>query len=88
MRPSLRRGARAGVRSPRHTAWVTPSQQQFFQIAAGLIPVLMFGGVIVDRVRTPPEHFERRRHGWIAVAIFGAGVMAVFAEITAIRGER
>jgi protein-S-isoprenylcysteine O-methyltransferase Ste14 len=61
-------------------------EREFFQIAAGLLPVLLFGGVLIsrdalDRTR-PPSQWQL-----IETTLFVIlGVLAIYAEIRAING--
>jgi hypothetical protein len=62
-------------------------EQAFFQIAAGLIPLLTFGGVLISRPRQLGTY--ERRTGWERLLgqflpIFG--VIAIGAEVFAISG--
>jgi uncharacterized membrane protein YidH (DUF202 family) len=55
----------------------------FYEIAATLIPLLLFGGVFAERSRPPAEHWERR-HDRTTMAILVAGIIAMLAEVLAI----
>jgi hypothetical protein len=62
-------------------------EQAFFQIAVGLLPVLLFGGIFVTRPRTlrpwePRTRFERL----VGESIPFLGIIAVAAEVYAITG--
>lgn len=61
-------------------------EREFFQIAAGLLPVLLFGGVLINR-----DGLDRTRplSGWQfleAMLFVFLGVLAIYAEIRAING--
>jgi hypothetical protein len=63
-------------------------EREFFQLAAGLIPVLLFGGVLVNRVSLP-RHRERTQSFWqIAemILVFALGLLALYAETRALNG--
>jgi hypothetical protein len=55
----------------------------FFEFAAALIPALIFGGLISDRLKPPrgPSHLP---FGWILIALFLSGLFLVYAETRAI----
>lgn len=55
----------------------------FYEIAATLIPLLLFGGVFAERSRPPVDNWERR-HDRATIVIFLAGLIAVLAEVLAI----
>ncbi|HSR94087.1 MAG TPA: hypothetical protein VLK56_04415 [Solirubrobacterales bacterium] len=55
----------------------------FFQVAVGLIPVLMFGGAVAELRNRPRQRPNPRPFGLALTAILAAGVIA---EIIAIRG--
>lgn len=59
--------------------------QPFFAFAAGLIPLLLFGGVVADRWKPPPS--TRREWPWqcIAVVVVLVAAVAVEAEVVAVR---
>src|SRR4051812_19086600 len=57
----------------------------FFQIAVALIPVLLFGGVLIERLREPPDPFEAR-HRTVAIAMYVLVPFVLAAELAAIRG--
>jgi hypothetical protein len=61
----------------------TGSQETFFQIAATLIPILIFSGVIAERGGPQPrDSYRRLRFFAIGIPIFGA--FAVMAEMVSI----
>jgi hypothetical protein len=63
-----------------------PSDEKaFFEIAATLIPLLLFGGVIVDRLRPPRDKEWRSWHSAVAFYLPVFGASAILAEITAIQ---
>src|SRR4051812_16092691 len=59
------------------------NEQAFFQVAATLIPVLLLGGVLLERLQPPPGPLTRH-----SVSLFGAiligGVLVIWGEATAI----
>jgi hypothetical protein len=63
-----------------------PSEEKaFFEIAATLIPLLLFGGIIADRLRPPSEEDWRSWHSAVAFYIPLFGACAILAEVTAIQ---
>jgi uncharacterized protein YhhL (DUF1145 family) len=59
-------------------------ERAFFEIAATLIPLLLFGGVFVERVR-PPQEKRGALHLLATMSILLFGIFALFAEAAAIR---
>jgi hypothetical protein len=59
------------------------NQVAFFEIAATLIPLLLFGGIVADRVR-PNENHDERQLSIFGSLIAGLGCYAVLAEAVAI----
>ena len=57
----------------------------FFEIAATLIPILLFGGVLVDRSRPPTDGKWSPPHVCLALALPLFGSLALLAEVIAIR---
>jgi hypothetical protein len=55
----------------------------FFQIAATLIPILLFGGVVIDRLR-PGTNVTLRQIKPYALWIPAIGAIAIVGEVTAI----
>jgi hypothetical protein len=55
----------------------------FFDLAATLIPILLLGGVVADRLR-PKEQQLSAHHQWVAVALTGLTGLAVTSEVAAI----
>jgi MFS family permease len=84
-----RRGICGGMRSP--GASVLPPSipsmdhdpRLFFQVAAALIPTLVFGGFLTDRLR-PPEDWDLRRRSWPALLLMFCAFFVLLAEVTAI----
>jgi hypothetical protein len=63
-----------------------PAQQQaFFEVAATLIPQVLLGGVLLERLQPPKSDEYTGRHVAIGIAIFLVGSFVVFAEVVAIR---
>ncbi len=59
------------------------NQVAFFEIAATLIPILLFGGVVAERLR--PKDSEPAKRTWLfSVAIPVIGAIAITAEVVAI----
>jgi hypothetical protein len=56
----------------------------YYEIAATLIPILLFGGVVTDRLIPPRDAEWQQRHDVATWALLAAGVLAVTAEIMAI----
>ena len=64
---------------------VTRDPALFFQIAAGLIPVLLFGSVLTDKLEPPKFVRQQTARGWaFFVLLLVLGNVVVLAEITAI----
>jgi len=65
---------------------LAPSNEvAFFEIAATLIPILLFGGVITERIQPPSEKKWRYLHIFMAPYFPLFGALALFAEALAIR---
>lgn len=61
----------------------TGSQETFFQIAATLIPILIFSGVVAERGGPQPrDSYRRIRFFAVGIPLFGA--LAVMAEMVSI----
>jgi hypothetical protein len=67
-------------------ATLPPSNEiAFFKIAVVLIPVLLFGGIAIDRLRPPPTAGFTGWHALVAGLIPAFGALAIGAEATAIQ---
>src|SRR5262245_48706807 len=58
--------------------------QSFFQIAATLIPVLLFGNVLVNRQAPKDSEVLRRPYCYVAIPLLA--MFAIAGEMLAIRG--
>lgn len=61
-------------------------ERAFFEIAATLIPLLLFGGVVIDRTKPPPTSKWTNRHDFVGMVFVLFGGIAVWAETVAIGG--
>jgi hypothetical protein len=61
-------------------------ERAFFEIAATLIPLLLFGGVVIDRTRPPARSKWTDRHDFVGMVFVLVGGVAVWAETIAIGG--
>ena len=69
-----------------HTHQMT-GEQGFFQIATGLIPALLFGGLLFNRAHLPDKSKPFRDvDGLAMVGIAALGFLSIVAEATAISG--
>lgn len=60
------------------------SERAFFEIAATLIPLLLFGGVLIERARPPALRDWKREHESLALVLAAFGAVAILAEALAI----
>lgn len=58
--------------------------RSFYEIAATLIPLLVFGGVVTERVIPPKGRWKALHFGAAVWAVPASGFYAIFAEILAI----
>ena len=60
-------------------------ESAFFEIAATLIPLLLFGGILVERIKPPPQKRWRERHEYLVLLLIVFGGLTLIAEAAAIR---
>ncbi|MGH3426419.1 MAG: hypothetical protein ACRDQZ_02400 [Mycobacteriales bacterium] len=56
----------------------------FFQVAAGLIPALIFGGLISDRLKPSPSFSRSPRRFMVGTLLFVLALTVLYAEVVAI----
>jgi hypothetical protein len=63
----------------------TTDPRIFFQIAAALVPALVFGGLVSDRFK-PPRHWSSRSSRWwvASMAVLLCGLSVFYGEVIAI----
>ena len=59
------------------------NDQAFFEVAATLIPLLLLGGVLTERLR-PSRSLSSGVMAWAYVAIVLFGTLVIWAEVAAI----
>jgi hypothetical protein len=63
-----------------------PANESFYSFAAVLIPTLLFGGVLVDRLK-PPKGASADSHGSLITAVVIGVAFAFYAEVLAINAS-